>query len=239
MIIVYNQPSSSGTKGSHWKTLDPMVSLDRFHWTGPRLDKPMNPGTMLMKLDFSLIFHQLWNCNKFEKAFTCKSFSSSTRSGIVPSSYTTFGPRDAVSTSTIATPSTKSSRKPGWPPSKSAWPPGRPSGPLGRSMTLAMQARIELAFRSEWFHMNIFGSDSATRWRFLLPLYFSNFSNDWRGCCLPPPKGVHPGIVPKFVVLLTYYRRGGEALSLFHCTCCQGCALGSKLGRPAGAQLLY
>jgi len=53
-----------------------------------------------------------------------------------PSSYTTFGPRDAVSTSTIATPLTKFSRKPGWPPSKSAWPPGRPSGPLGRSMTL-------------------------------------------------------------------------------------------------------
>ncbi len=46
-----------------------------------------------------------------------------------PSSFTTFGPRDAVSTSTIATPSTKSSRKPGW-------PPGRPSGPLSRSMTL-------------------------------------------------------------------------------------------------------
>ncbi len=32
---------------------------------------------------------------------------------------------------------------------------------------LAMQARIELAFRSEWFHMNIFGRDSATlRWRY-------------------------------------------------------------------------
>jgi hypothetical protein len=43
----------------------------------------------------------------------------------------------------------------------------------------AKQARIELAFRSEWFHMNIFGSDSATiRWRFLPPLYFSNFSNN-------------------------------------------------------------
>jgi hypothetical protein len=53
-----------------------------------------------------------------------------------PSSYTTFGPRDAVSTLTIATPSTKSSRKPRWPPSKSAWPPGRPSRPLGRSTTL-------------------------------------------------------------------------------------------------------
>ncbi len=43
----------------------------------------------------------------------------------------------------------------------------------------ATQAGIELAFRSEWFHMNIFGSDSTTiRWRFLPPLYFSNFSND-------------------------------------------------------------
>jgi hypothetical protein len=62
--------------------------------------------------------------------------SSSCLTFYAPSSYTTFGPRDVVSTSTTATPSTKSSRKPGWPPSKSAWPPGRPSGPLGRSMTL-------------------------------------------------------------------------------------------------------
>jgi hypothetical protein len=49
--------------------------------------------------------------------------------------YYLWSAKDAVSTSTIATPSTKSSRKPGWPSSKLAWPPGRPSGPLGRSMT--------------------------------------------------------------------------------------------------------
>jgi hypothetical protein len=44
---------------------------------------------------------------------------------------------------------------------------------------LDIQDRIELAFKSEWLHFNIFGSDNATiRWRFLPPLYFSNFDND-------------------------------------------------------------
>jgi hypothetical protein len=33
-----------------------------------------------------------------------------------------------------------------------------------------IQTRIELAFRTEWLHMNIFGKDNATvRWHFLLP----------------------------------------------------------------------
>ncbi len=42
-----------------------------------------------------------------------------------------------------------------------------------------IQTRIEFAFRTEWLHMNIFGSDNATiRWHFLPPLYFLNFSND-------------------------------------------------------------
>jgi hypothetical protein len=42
-----------------------------------------------------------------------------------------------------------------------------------------IQARIELAFRLAWLHKNIFGCDNATiRWRFLPPVYFSNFDND-------------------------------------------------------------
>jgi len=53
-----------------------------------------------------------------------------------------------------------------------------------------IQDRIELAFKSEWLHLNIFGSDNTTiKWHFLPPLYFSNFDNDWWGCCLPPRKG--------------------------------------------------
>jgi len=44
---------------------------------------------------------------------------------------------------------------------------------------LDIQDRIELAFKSEWLHLNIFGSDNTTiRWCFLPPLYFSNFDND-------------------------------------------------------------
>jgi hypothetical protein len=44
---------------------------------------------------------------------------------------------------------------------------------------LDFQNRIELAFRNEWFHLNIFESDNATiRWHFLLPLYFSLYDND-------------------------------------------------------------
>jgi hypothetical protein len=44
---------------------------------------------------------------------------------------------------------------------------------------LDIQDRIKLAFKSEWLHLNIFGSDNATiRWRFLPPLYFLNFDND-------------------------------------------------------------
>ncbi len=55
---------------------------------------------------------------------------------------------------------------------------------------LAIQASIEINFRKEWLHMNIFGEDNATiRWHFLPPLYFLHFSNDWWGCCLPPRKG--------------------------------------------------
>jgi hypothetical protein len=39
---------------------------------------------------------------------------------------------------------------------------------------LEIQDRIELAFKNEWLHLNIFGSDNATiRWHFLPPLYFS------------------------------------------------------------------
>jgi hypothetical protein len=43
----------------------------------------------------------------------------------------------------------------------------------------AIQSSIELAFRKEWLHMNIFGKDDTTiGWHFLPPLYFMNFSND-------------------------------------------------------------
>jgi hypothetical protein len=44
---------------------------------------------------------------------------------------------------------------------------------------LDIQTRIELAFRTEWMHMNIFGTDNTTiKWCFLPPLYFLNFSSD-------------------------------------------------------------
>jgi len=42
-----------------------------------------------------------------------------------------------------------------------------------------IQSSIELAFRQEWLHLNIFEKDGATmRWHFLPPLYFTNLSND-------------------------------------------------------------
>ncbi len=42
-----------------------------------------------------------------------------------------------------------------------------------------IQSRIELAFRKEWLHMNIFGKDNATiGLHFLPPLYYLNFFND-------------------------------------------------------------
>jgi hypothetical protein len=51
----------------------------------------------------------------------------------------------------------------------------------------SIQARINQAFRVEWCHLGIFGDDCATIvWRFLPPLYFLNFFNEWWGCCLPP-----------------------------------------------------
>jgi len=60
---------------------------------------------------------------------------------------------------------------------------------------LEIQDRIELAFRNEWLHLNIFGSDNATiRWRFLPPLYFSLSDNDLKGLLPPSPHGVHPEV---------------------------------------------
>ncbi len=42
-----------------------------------------------------------------------------------------------------------------------------------------LQSSIELTFRKEWLHLNIFGTDNATiRWHYLPPLYFLNYSND-------------------------------------------------------------
>jgi hypothetical protein len=42
-----------------------------------------------------------------------------------------------------------------------------------------IQSSIELVFRKEWFHLNIFGTDNATiRWHYLPPMYFLNYSND-------------------------------------------------------------
>jgi hypothetical protein len=42
-----------------------------------------------------------------------------------------------------------------------------------------IQLRIELAFKTEWLHMNIFGTENATiRWCFLPPLYFTDLFND-------------------------------------------------------------
>jgi hypothetical protein len=42
-----------------------------------------------------------------------------------------------------------------------------------------IQSSIEITFRKEWLHLNIFGTDNATiRWHYLPPLYFLNFSND-------------------------------------------------------------
>ncbi len=54
-----------------------------------------------------------------------------------------------------------------------------------------IQICIEKAFKAEWLHLNIFGKgETAITWHLLPPLYFSNFSNDWRGCCpLPPSPG--------------------------------------------------
>ncbi len=44
---------------------------------------------------------------------------------------------------------------------------------------LEIQDRIELAFKNEWLHLNIFGNDNTTiRWRLLPPLYFSLSDND-------------------------------------------------------------
>jgi len=44
---------------------------------------------------------------------------------------------------------------------------------------LDIQANIEINFRKEWLHMNIFRDDNATiRWHFFPPLYFLHFSND-------------------------------------------------------------
>jgi len=41
------------------------------------------------------------------------------------------------------------------------------------------QSSIELAFRKEWLHLNIFGTNNATiRWHYLPPMYFLNYSND-------------------------------------------------------------
>jgi hypothetical protein len=42
-----------------------------------------------------------------------------------------------------------------------------------------IQLRIELSFRKEWLHLNIFGTDNAIiRWHYLPPMYFLNYSND-------------------------------------------------------------
>jgi hypothetical protein len=42
-----------------------------------------------------------------------------------------------------------------------------------------IQRSIEITFRKEWLHLNIFGTDNATiRWHYLPPMYFLNFSND-------------------------------------------------------------
>jgi hypothetical protein len=42
-----------------------------------------------------------------------------------------------------------------------------------------IQCSIELTFRKEWLHLNIFGTDNATiRWHYLPPLYFLNYSNE-------------------------------------------------------------
>ncbi len=40
------------------------------------------------------------------------------------------------------------------------------------------QISIELTFRKEWLHLNIFRMDNATiRWHYLPPMYFLNYSN--------------------------------------------------------------
>jgi hypothetical protein len=42
-----------------------------------------------------------------------------------------------------------------------------------------IQCSIELTFRKEWLHLNIFGTDNATiQWHYLPPLYFLNYSNE-------------------------------------------------------------
>jgi hypothetical protein len=44
---------------------------------------------------------------------------------------------------------------------------------------LDIQCSIELTFRKEWLHLNIFGTDNATiRWHYLPPMYFLNYSNE-------------------------------------------------------------
>jgi len=51
-----------------------------------------------------------------------------------------------------------------------------------------IQSRIEKAFKGEWLHLHIFGKgETGILWHLLPPLYFHDFSNDWRGCCPPPP----------------------------------------------------
>jgi len=42
-----------------------------------------------------------------------------------------------------------------------------------------IQNSIELTFRKEWLHLNIFETDNATiRWHYLPPMYFLNYSNE-------------------------------------------------------------
>jgi hypothetical protein len=88
---------------------------------------------------------------------------------------TTCGLKDVENTLTIITPWKKSSGWHGWQRLRSVWPLGRLLDPT----VPPIQSSIEITFRKEWLHLNIFGMDNATiRWHYLPPLYFLNFFND-------------------------------------------------------------
>ncbi len=103
----------------------------------------------------------------------------------IASSSTSYGQRDVESISINNILLEKSFSKPGWLSLRLGWPLGRPSTPFGPLGNLVW---MDQAFRAEWCHLGIFEDNCATiMWRFLPPLYFLNFFNEWWGCWLLPP----------------------------------------------------
>jgi hypothetical protein len=75
-----------------------------------------------------------------------------------------------------------------------------------------IQICMEKAFKAEWLHSNIFGKGETAITRHLLPpLYLSNFSNDWRGCCPPAPS---PGLTLTLGTTLIRSQAGGRSTTI-------------------------